>query len=210
VLQTLADQVAVAISNAQLYQQAQASLEAERRAYGELSAKAWREMASLRPGLRRRYDPHGVLTDGGQWREEMKRAVAEARPVTAAAGGGAVSPGMAVPVKVRGQVIGVLDAVKPAGTGEWTDEERALLETLTDQLGVALDSARLYQETERRAAQERLVGEVTARMRQTLDVDAVLQTAVREIGESLGLYDLAIRLEAAPVPTAGTGLEQSE
>ncbi len=204
VLQTLADQVAVAIRNAQLVQQAQASVEAERRAYGELSARAWREMARLGLGLRRRYDPHGILpADDGKWREAMKRAVVEAKPVVAATEGGAASPSMAIPIKVRGQVIGVLDAHKPAaggpavtsGTGEWTAEEMALLETLTDQLGVALDSARLYQETERRAAQERLVGEVTARMRRTLDIDAVLQTAVREIGESLGLHDLTIRME---------------
>ncbi len=197
VLQTLADQVAVAISNAQLYQQAQASLDAERRAYGELSVKAWQEMVRLRPGLGRRYDPEGILpaegapaggSGAGELPEAMRRAVAEARPVAAAGGN------LAVPVKIRGQVIGVLDAHKPADALGWTDGEQALLETLADQLGAALDSARLYQETERRAAQERLVGEVTARMRQTLDVDAVLQTAVRDIGESLGLHDLAIRL----------------
>ena len=201
VLQTLADQVAVAISNAQLYQQVQASLDAERRAYGELSAKAWQEMARRRPGLGRRYDPEGMLpaedapaggSSAGELPEAMRRAVAEARPVAAAGGN------LAVPVKIRGQVIGVLDAHKPAGALGWTDGEQALLVTLADQLGVALDSARLYQETERRAAQERLVGEVTARMRQTLDVDAVLQTAVRDIGESLGLHDLAIRLTIPP------------
>ena len=220
VLQTLADQVAVAISNAQLVQRAQSSLESERRAYGELSARAWREMARLEPGLRRRYDPQGILpaappglakpigsaggipsrseaerTGGGEGTEAMRRVAVEAKPVVAATEGSAMPSNVAIPVRVRGQVIGVLDAYKPTGAGEWTEEERALLETLTDQLGVALDSARLYQETERRAAQERLVGEVTARMRQTMDVDAVLQTAVREIGESLGLHDLAIRLE---------------
>jgi putative methionine-R-sulfoxide reductase with GAF domain len=41
VLQTLADQIAMAINNAQLFRQAQESLEAERRAYGELSQRAW-------------------------------------------------------------------------------------------------------------------------------------------------------------------------
>ena len=214
VLQTLADQVAMAISNARLFRQAEESLEAERRAYGELSVTAWQEMARRRPGLGRRYDPQGILpAEDEELPEAIKRAVLEAKPVVAAAEGS-----LAIPVKVRGRVIGVLDARKPStggparsvesiasgtpernGAGQsgvgWTDEERALLETLTDQLGVALDSARLYQETEQRAAQERLTAEVTARMRETLDVDTVLQTAVREIGESLGLHDLAIRLD---------------
>ena len=216
VLQTLADQVAVAISNAQLVQQAQASVEAERRAYGELSARAWREMARLGPGLRRRYDPQGILpatpprlagqsaggTGGGEWSEAMRRAVVEAKPVLAAAEGSAMPPSVAIPVKVRGQVIGVLDAHRPAAGGEWTEEETALLETLTDQLGVALDSARLYQETERRAAQERLVGEVTARMRQTMDVDSVLQTAAQEMRQALGLSAMTIRLTPGARPGA--------
>jgi GAF domain-containing protein len=65
---------------------------------------------------------------------------------------------------------------------------------LTEQLGVALDSARLYQDTQRRAVQERLVGEVTARMRETLDMETVLKTAAQEIGQKLGLHDIAIQL----------------
>lgn len=198
VLQTLADLVAVAISNAQLYQRTQASLEAERRAYGEMSAKAWREMARLGGGLQRRYDPRGILpAASGARREAMRRAIIEAKPVLAAGEEDVTSPTVAIPIKVRGQVIGVIDAHKPATGGEWTEEEQALLETLTDQLGVALDSARLYQETERRAAQERLVGEVTARMRQTLDVDAVLDTAVDEIAKVMGVAALDLRLGLA-------------
>jgi GAF domain-containing protein len=58
------------------------------------------------------------------------------------------------------------------------------------QLGLALESARLYQDTQRRAAQEQLVGEVTSRMRETLDVEKVLQKQdnteeelLREIGD---------------------------
>jgi len=130
----------------------------------------------------------------------------EAKPVVAATEGGAASPSMAIPIKVRGQVIGVLDAHKPAGGREWTEEERALLETLTDQLGVALDSARLYQEAERRAAQERLVGEVTAQMRQTLDVDAVLRTAAQEMRQALSLSAMTIRL----TPGAKLGVGDAE
>jgi len=205
VLQTLADQVAVAISNAQLYRQAQLSLEAERRAYGELSARAWREMAQRGSGLRRRYDPQGILpAENGEWPEAMRRAMVEAKPVVAG-----VERAVAIPVKVRGQIIGVLDARKPAAAGEWTEEERVLLETLTDQLAAALDSARLYQETERRAARERLVGEVTTRMRQTLDVDLVLRTAAQEMRQALGLSEMTIRLTPAVKPSA-TDVELSK
>ena len=203
VLQILADQLALAISNARLFQQAQESLEAERRAYGELSRQAWSELLRARPGLGERYDPHGILPTTDQWRQDMKLATQKGETVVSQNGS---TTTLATPIKVRDLVIGVLDAHKSAGAGQaagdagkeqrgWTAEEITLLETLADQLGVALENARLYQDTQRRAVRERLTGEVTARMRETLDVDTVLQTAVREIGEALGLHDVTIRFD---------------
>jgi len=202
VLQALADQVAIAISNAKLFQQVQESLEAERQAYGKMSASAWQEMLRARPVLERRYDPQGILPSDKQWREEIKQAAQQGMSVLSQ---DAVSAKAASPIKVRDQVVGVLDAHKPAGE-LWTDEEVSLLETLTEQLGVALDSARLYQDIQRRAAREQLAAQVTTHMRETLDVETVLKTAVQEVRQALGLPEVVIRL----VPPSGDGHEQSK
>ncbi len=191
VLQTLADQVAVAISNARLFQQVQESLAAERRAYGDLSLEAWRDLMRARPALEQRYDPLGMLPADGQWRQEMKQAVRTGQPILSREGAVAT---MAIPLKVRERVIGVIDAHKPAGTGDWTEEEMGLLETLVEQLGVALDSARLFQDMQRRAFEDRIVGEITAHMRETLDIDTVLQTAIRDMGQALGIAKVEVRL----------------
>ena len=78
-------------------------------------------------------------------------------------------------------------------------DENALTRTITEQLGIALDSARLYQGTQRRAAREQMIGEVTARIRETLDMETMLQTAAREIEQGLGLYDVTIRLESEEI-----------
>jgi GAF domain-containing protein len=206
VLQTLADQIAVTISNARLFQQVQKSLEAERRAYGELSLEGWRRILSEQPDLAERYDPHGLLPAEGEWREEMKLAVN--RGVTVR-GQGPSSAALAAPIKVRGQVIGVLDALKPASGGEWTQEQVALIVTLAEQLSVALESARLYQDTQRRAAREQLLSEVTARIRASLDMETVLETTLDEIHRAMGLDEVTIHLamgetRAAP---AGNGRE---
>jgi GAF domain-containing protein len=104
------------------------------------------------------------------------------------------SASLAVPIKVRGHTIGVIDAHKPDGAGEWTAEEAALMETLADQLGVALENARLYQDSQHRAERERLMGEVTARMRESLDLEAVLKTAAQEVRQALGLPKVTVRL----------------
>ncbi|MCD4737737.1 MAG: GAF domain-containing protein [Anaerolineae bacterium] len=196
-LQILADQVALAISNARLFQQTQESLEAERRAYGELSREAWGELLHTKRELGARYDPRAILPLDGRWREEMKLAVKEKRAIFDAEDR---LDTVAVPLTVRGQVIGVLDAHKPGDGGVWTPEEIALLETLTEQLSLALESARLYEDTQRRATREQLVSEVTARMRESLDMDTVLQTAAREIRQVLGLHDISIRLEDVTGP----------
>ena len=91
----------------------------------------------------------------------------------------------------------MVDARKPHSAGEWTPDELGLLQSLVDQLGVALDGAQLYQDAQERAGRERLLGDTAARVRQRLDVDSVLQTAVRAIGDSLGLSEVEARLGGA-------------
>ncbi|MEA2008515.1 MAG: hypothetical protein U9O54_05300, partial [Chloroflexota bacterium] len=102
------------------------------------------------------------------------------------------------PIEIRGQVLGVLNFDKDNPEERWTPEEQTLLEGLAEELGRVLESARLYQDTQRSAAQERLTSEVTARMRETLDVETVLKTAVSEISEALGLAALDVQFGPAP------------
>lgn len=205
VLQSMADQVAVAIENARLFTESQATLEAERRAYTTASQAAWRQILRRRSGLSFRSDSLGVSPASSQARPDLEQAyrlgeTSAGRVLVKTAGGGNGSASgvehhtLAVPIKVRGQVIGVLDTHKPVQRGRWTKEEQALLENIAEQLGAALDSARLYEETQNRAERERMVAEVTARMRESLDLDAVLQTAVREVGQALGLEEVSVLL----------------
>jgi GAF domain-containing protein len=105
---------------------------------------------------------------------------------------------LAVPIKVRGNVIGVLDTYKSTKDGVWTSEEIALLETLAEQLGVALESGRLYHEAQRRAARERLTREITEKMRRAADVESIVQTAVDELFSVLGTSRAFVRLGAIP------------
>jgi GAF domain-containing protein len=204
VLQTMADQVAIAISNARLVRRVRESLETERRAYGQMTLEGWRTLIRTGIGSGRRYDPQRLLPTDSASGKSMAKPVGEGRAIAGKDRPGAT---MAVPLKMRGQVVGVLDAYKPAGIGEWTEDEIALFQGLVDQLGLALESARLYQDAQRRALEDRLVGEITARLRATMDVDAVLQTAVREVGSALGIERVELRLRS---PQSGDGQEPSQ
>jgi GAF domain-containing protein len=72
-------------------------------------------------------------------------------------------------------------------------------ETLTGQAAIALESMRLLEETRYRAERERLVGKITARMRETLDLETVLMTAAQEIRQELDLPEVVVRLARQPV-----------
>lgn len=187
VLQTLADQVAVALDNARLFSETQSALEAERRAYGEISREAWANAV-------RDQSLSGYSYVNQQITPIFRGAVASADE-------GRVT--VALPITVRGATIGQVNLHRDAEANPWTKEEIALMQTLIEQLGLALDSARLYQDTQQRAAQERLIGEVTGRMRESLDVEWVLRTAARELGEALGVSRVSVRLVEPQSNTEG-------
>lgn len=178
VLQTMADQVAIALDNTRLFAESKKALEAERLAFGEASRQAWAQilhshhmdyLCTLR----------GMSPSTGPWKPAM---------VQASQTGQTIQDGhlnVAIPIKVRGETVGVIEFRKPTNVGEWTTEEITLTEALTDQLGVALESARLYQDTQRRAARERILREVTARIRSSTDPETVLRSLLREVGTIL-------------------------
>ncbi|MBN1584531.1 MAG: GAF domain-containing protein, partial [Anaerolineae bacterium] len=201
VMQTVADQVATAISNARLFGQVQVSLDAERRAYGELSREAWQALLLEQPDLGFVEDGGGLAPAGETWDAEMSEAVRSGKP---ASGG---DRALAVPIVARDQVVAVIDAHLPDGTGAWSAEQREMLQALAEQLGVALEGGRLYRETQRRALREQIIGQVTGRIRESLDLETMLRTATGEIRQALNLGDLVIRL-ATPRQSAQDGGKQ--
>jgi GAF domain-containing protein len=192
VLQGMADQIAVAMENAWLFQQAQASLKEVERINQLLTQQEWEAILSSRTTDFAEFHQPGVASFTPEEIEGL--ALSESQ--------GSKSGIVCVPLTVRDQVIGTLiveqSADQPDGSKATDTRQQAagfdLLEPMAAQVAQAMESARLFEDTQRRAARERLTAQVTARMRQTLDLDAVLQTAVREISAALGLVALDVHL----------------
>jgi GAF domain-containing protein len=198
VLQMLADQIALALDNAQLFQRVQESLETERRISGALGADAWAKIARSRPELNQRYDPLGILPDDQQWRAEMKQALDKGETIVSqsATADAQTSPRatLSIPLKPRADIsIGVLDAHAPEGV-TWTQDEIAALETLAEQLAVALDSARLYEDSRRRAAYQQMTREIADNIRSATSVEQAIQRAVQDMGHALGTSEIVARI----------------
>jgi predicted NBD/HSP70 family sugar kinase len=101
---------------------------------------------------------------------------------------------LALPLTLRGQVIGAMGARWKEGK-VWSQDDLALIEAVTNQLAQTIEGLRLLDETQRRAAQEQLTGAIAARIRETLDMDTILQTAARELEQAMSLHDVTIRLQ---------------
>ncbi|MBN1934856.1 MAG: GAF domain-containing protein [Anaerolineae bacterium] len=179
VLQALADQIAVAVNSARLFSQVEERVEAERRVYGELAREAWQTLLKTRSDLAFASDVGGV-SPFAVWEPQMQRAVRTGQVV-----GGDMANALALPIRVRDQVIGVIDGRKPDGTA-WSEDEIGLLQALTDQLSAALEGAQLYDATQRRATREQLTREITDRMRAALGWDELMQTTLQEMARAVG------------------------
>lgn len=179
ILQVLADQTAIAITNARLFSQNQAALDAARQAYTELSQIAWQEVLDRKPP--------GYVSDSSGVKALDRQAPLPQAP-------GEAMPELDLPILVRDQVVGVIHAHKPSQSGDWSEQELVLMHTLVEALSQSLESARLFEATQEQALRERLVGEVTARMRSTLEIESVLQTAAREMQQILKLAEVEVRL----------------
>jgi len=103
---------------------------------------------------------------------------------------------------VDGQAIGFVTIYR-TGAGSFSPVSIRLYEALADQAAVAMERQRLLDEARSRAARERLISQVTARMRESLDVRRVLETAADEIYQALGLDKVIIRLAAAAPESTG-------
>ena len=100
---------------------------------------------------------------------------------------------LSIPILLRRQAIGALRLVKPH-PARWTEDEIQTAQTLSDQLSGALDSARLYDEAQRRAAKERTIGEITSHIGASVDVREIMQTAVEELGHTLTGAEVTLQL----------------
>ncbi|MFM8322023.1 MAG: GAF domain-containing protein [Chloroflexota bacterium] len=175
VLQILADQLATAIQNARLLQEVQQNLYELQTAYGQIDRQAWQRFTAASPLVGYEADGVGLqpLTAGSA------PPAGEAQPYS-------------VPLRVRGQTIGALDVW--ARDEQLSEAERSLLESVSDRLGQVLESARLFEEAQMRAARQELINRLTAGIARSLDADGVLRSAALSLAEIPAVLEAAVML----------------
>jgi GAF domain-containing protein len=202
-VRAVADQLGIAMENRRLIRETQAALaevEATHRGY---LRRAWQDHIRQREALHRSAFLLDRTGSGAEedwsavpdlWRPEMDLAVREGRHAAGNGGGDQERAGLAIPITLRGQTIGVLGVESPADDHQWTEDDVALIQAVGDQLAQALETARLFADTQRRAERERLIGEITTKIRASTDMRDILETAATELGRALGTSRALVRV----------------
>jgi GAF domain-containing protein/HAMP domain-containing protein len=113
-----------------------------------------------------------------------------------------------VPLLVRGEPIGTITMEVADPDRQYDDDDLRLLEQIGLQVSAAIEVARNFERTANRAEYERLVGEMTSRIRETLDVETMVKTAVKEVQQALQLPEVIIRLGLPTTRTMAPGKVQ--
>ncbi len=181
-LAILADQVAMAIENARLFEEARQALKESEETITRYVKQDWKAFAS-QAGTR------GYVFDGKRilsLSKDGETPAAQSLPQT-----GNLSPGkntgrIAIPVKFRGQTIAMLNVKSKTENRNWTPDEITLLEAAAERAALALENARLVETAQRRASRERTIGEISTKIGAVSDLEAIMQTAVEELGRRIG------------------------
>jgi len=194
ILQTLVDQFTVGLENARLFERIRESLEELSRVYQVMTVEAWEQFVEEGPGVQRYWVEESPIPEE-VWRPLFEEARLRGKPVSARVGEeGDGRYALAVPVKLRGVSIGVIGFHRPVEAGAWQPREITLAEAVAERMALALENVRLLEETRRRAARERAVSEVTARLARSLDVEGVLRAAARELGQLPQVVEAVVQL----------------
>jgi GAF domain-containing protein/HAMP domain-containing protein len=222
VLSTMADQIAIAIQNVLLLRQTRAALQESRQVQQRYFQQEWSQFTREQPVSSHEYIIQGVSPVGDTPLPEIEQAWREGKIVASQAPteqeGAPFRTALAAPIKVQDAVIGVLDLHEADTDRVWSEDEIALVQDVADQVGQALQSARLFAATRQRARREELTRRITDRIRAASDIEGILQTAAEELGRALDVSRSVARLstqveQPLAIPTSSpqeeTDVEQS-
>jgi GAF domain-containing protein len=181
-LSILADQVAIAIENARLFSESREALVASQGTFDKYVKQEWSSFTKQARQTGFVYDGKRVTPWDGSKQSEQKRNIVQTGRLSLEK----VSPTIAIPIKLRGQTIGMIDVRSKSGQHEWTPDEITLLEAAAERAALALENARLVESAQRRASRERAIGEISSKIGTFSDMNAILQTAVEELGRKIG------------------------
>lgn len=192
-LQTLANQAAVSLQNQQLLAETQNTLKQLDAINRRLTGEAWQTFTQNTGGLQTVAAGPGVSALNAA---RLQEVAIDANQVKALGPIGDARSALIAPIALRGQVIGSLSLQETNAERQWTENEMTLLQTVANDVAVAIDNARLIEQTERRAERERIIIDVNSRMLAANDLQSIVHIAGEELARALNVARAKVHISA--------------
>jgi GAF domain-containing protein len=174
VLQTLADLVAISLDNVRLINETKNLLQQLEVSTSVQARETWSKFTSRhKPAYQ--YTPAGIRPIFTSNKHDDQ-------------------DGLQIPLVLQGQKIGNITLKRKGSAMTWSDRERNLVKKVADQVALAVENSRLVDETQKSALRDQVIANISARVRETLDVESVLRTAATELRRVFDLKEAEISI----------------
>lgn len=187
----LANQVSLAIENARLFDETRIALAEAEAVSRQFTREAWGRISAEHKLVGYRYSITGATPLG----EPIDLTEL---PKSKSPGKQAETSQVIVPIELRGETIGSLVIQSPSAD-RLNQDQLDLIKAVAERVALSAENARLFEETTRRAERERLVSDITGKIRSMNDPQAMIRTAIEELRKVLG----ATRVEVIPQAVKG-------
>ena len=175
ILQTMADQIALAIQNARLLEESQSAIEQLQATTSKSIQEAWQNYTGSQT--------KGYVYSAGNV-SPLEKGVSKEKS--------ADDKDMQTEINLRGQKIGTISLKRSGAESEWTEKEQEFAEKIAAQIALAIENARLLEDSQRRAIREQTLNELTTRLSRSLDLENLLQNAVLELHKLPQVTDASV------------------
>lgn len=188
-LSILADQVSVAIQNARQHEETRKALAESEALSRQLAGTQWREFTQRRKlvGIRHSGARATLLYDNnGKDEPARESSESEAQPKRRT---GLIS----LPITMRGEPIGTVE-VRTPNNQHWDKDELDIVSAIIERAALALENARFFEDSQKRAAKERAIGEIAAKISAQNKVDELLRTTILELRHTIPGAEVSIQI----------------
>jgi GAF domain-containing protein len=200
---TLADQVAIAIYSNRLYNETRSALEATERIHRQYLQQEWQKTTETEQERSIIFTDQGIQYAERLVSDEISNVLKTGSPMFINNNGETDDEiQMVIPITLRGQTIGVIKVKDQKAVKQyWSEEELNSVQTIAENVGLALENARLFEQTMRRANREQKVVEITSKIRSTNNPQEMVQIAMMELKKALGTSKAQIVLKDQQIQT---------
>lgn len=197
VLSTLADQVAIAIQNSRSFEITQQLIEQAEKTSGSYLRDSWKVLQAQNTRF-------GYVVSGSTLKPlnkvlsspQIEQAIA-CRETIIENGNKAV---LAVPIRLRNDVVGIMDIHMP-DEHDWDIDEIDIANAVAERLSLAIETSLLIESTKRQAEIERITSDISGKISSTTQFDSILRMAAEELSRALGGSDVFVQLQPEALET---------